>query len=56
MNRITLDDLIGQKLTSVAFIHDYIQMGFEDAWGLSIFNRIRLANQGLEIVEHAARI
>jgi hypothetical protein len=42
MKPTSLNDLIGQRLTSVTFIHDYVQLGFENYYGMSIFNTIRL--------------
>lgn len=34
-----LEDLIDTKLTSVTFIHDYLQLGFTNRSGLTINNR-----------------
>lgn len=51
MKTTSLEDLIGQRLTSVTFIHDYVQLGFENYYGMSIFNPIRLMGRTGEIDE-----
>ncbi len=49
MKLTSLNDLIGQRLTSVTFILDYVQLGFENYYGMSIFNPIRLMSRAGEI-------
>lgn len=49
MNPTSLNDLIGKRLTSVTFVHDYVQLVFENYSCLSIFNPIRLTGHSGEI-------
>ena len=49
MKLTSLNDLIGQRLTSVTFILDYVQLGFENYYGMSIFNPIRLTGRAGEM-------
>jgi hypothetical protein len=49
MNPTSLNDLVGRRLTSVTFIHDYVQLVFENYSCLSIFNPIRLTVHSGEI-------
>ncbi len=49
----SLKDLMGQRLSSVEFVQDYLQLHFDD-YTLTIYNRLRLESRGTYLADQRA--